>query len=135
MAWLPSYVDPKVLADWRDGWSHVNIDELAVYLRPQAPMVAEWLMRPDVYGIIEPLAIHRLAMAYIFFFVVIPPLSDFGWTCFDGYIHLKGFQYIPGAKVLEPRLGRKTIETMRNQLTYGGADFVDVYDAPRIMAK
>jgi hypothetical protein len=72
---------------------------------------------------------------FIFYLGIVPPLVYFALALFESFVYASGAQYIPGAKLTDPVIREKTLETMREEQTHGAADFVDPDDAARQMAK
>jgi hypothetical protein len=73
----------------------------------------------DAESVLNPLSLEGVALWLVFFFVVVPRLSELFWLAYDGHVHEQGNQYVPGAKVLEPYIDEPTVDKLRDQPIHG----------------
>lgn len=130
LSWIMHHMEPAALKSL----ARINIDHWAHSTRRSSPEFSRWLMRRDVHGIFSSLTFGGLAMWACFCFLVAKPLTNFGWTVFGGYIHFKGFQYVPGAKVLEGFLKEVTLRDLDDEQVHGSRDFGDAVTAALTMS-
>ncbi len=84
----------------------------------------EVVNRPDVEAFLTKWDAVAIAQWFWFYLLVVPPLVGVALTIFESFVYATGAQYIPGAKLVDPPISEKTLETIREERAHGGADFV-----------
>ena len=103
--------------------------------RSYGASVSDWLMHPDVRAVFTSLTLAGFLTWWWFLFQIVPAATALGWTLFDDWVHVHGYQYIPAARVLEPIIDEKTLDTVATQKVHGASEFVAPADAARSMSE
>jgi hypothetical protein len=101
------------------------------FILPAAYVFSYELMSKEVYQFLE----RWNALFYIqwlwFYVLLVPLLVSVSLTIFENFVYWSGAQFIAGAKMRDPVIPDKTLETMRLEEVYGGARFVDPSEAAK----
>jgi len=122
--------------DWRRKTFWNSGIRLAAYgviyvLIPSAYVFSFELMNAEVHTFLDRWRFVYWAQLVWCYLYVIPELVSFCTVGFEWFAYTSGAQYIPGAKLRDPVIPDKTLETMRAEMSHGAAPVVDPEEAAR----
>jgi hypothetical protein len=98
---------------------------VAIYaLIPAGYVFSYELMNAEVHRFLDQWHFVRYAQVLWFYLMIVPVLVTISLTAFDWLTYICGAQFVPGAKMHDPVIADKTLETMRAEGVHGKAAFV-----------
>ena len=108
----------------RDGAKLVAFT-VVYYLLPAAYVFSYELMSPEVHRFLDRWNAPFYIQWIWFYVLLVPLIVSVSVTVFENFIYWSGAQFIYGAKVRDPVIPDKTLETMRGEVVHGDTGFVD----------
>jgi hypothetical protein len=122
---VPILLGPTLTAQANDFLRMISPANGAAAIEDSAPEFAHWLLRSDVARVWSFLSPIWVVAALWFFRVVVPAWLEVFWTLYDYGYRIRGAQFIPNARVLEPLDKQTTLDDVRQQNLHGEPGFAD----------